>query len=140
MGERRNRSLVVALVVGNIVLTLAVAGWAAWAVTDPEYWFPDACAEEGPRGDEGSRGERGPRGPQGPIGEAGPDADDALAAVDDVQGQVHDLDSRVANLEGVDPYDLDSRLSEVESRVSDVESRVDEACSTLAFDLDTFGC
>lgn len=44
-----------------------------------------------------------------------------------------DLSSRVDNLEGVDVYDLDSRLSEV-------ESRVEQACSTLALNLDTFGC
>jgi hypothetical protein len=63
----------------------------------------------------------------------GPAADEALAAVDDVQTQIDDLDARVANLEGIDPYELDNRLS-------DVERRVDEACTTLAFDLDTFGC
>jgi hypothetical protein len=123
-----------------VVLALVATGWLAWVVADPRYWFPDAFAEQGPRGEEGPRGERGPRGPAGPVGEAGPGVDDvqaiadeALASVDDVQTQVDDLSSRVDNLEGVDVYDLDSRLSEV-------ESRVEEACSTLAFDLHTVGC
>jgi hypothetical protein len=43
------------------------------------------------------------------------------------------LSARVENLEGVDVYDVESRLSEV-------ESRVDEACDQLAFDLNTLGC
>src|SRR5918996_3643445 len=55
MLERRG-VLIVVLLGANVILSLAVAGWAVWAATDPEYWFPDAFAEEGPRGDEGPRG------------------------------------------------------------------------------------
>lgn len=136
MSEGRSR-LIVAMLVGNLALTLAVVGWAAWAATDPEYWFPGAFAEEGPRGDEGPRGERGPRGPEGPVGPGVEDvqntADEALAGVDDVQTQLDDVSSRVDNLEGVDTYDL-------ESRVSDLESQMDEVCSTLDFDLDLYVC
>ena len=44
-----------------------------------------------------------------------------------------DLYERVADLESIDPYDLESRLSTA-------ESRIDEACNTLSLDLDTFGC
>lgn len=132
MSESPSR-LLTALLVGNTILTLAVAGWGAWAVADPEYWFPDAFAEEGPRGDQGPRGDRGPRGPQGPPGDTGADADEALTAIGDVQSQVDELASRVDNLEGIDPYTLDSRLS-------DVEGRIDSACSTLTFELIASGC
>lgn len=140
MTEQRRSRVLLALIVGNVVLTLAVVGWVVWAAADPEYWFPGAFAEQGPRGDEGPRGDQGPRGPAGPTGAPGPGVEDVQAAVDDAQStaddglaQVEDIGSRVDNLEGVDVYDL-------ESRVSDLESRVEEACSTLSYDLDTFGC
>ena len=136
MSEGRSR-LIVAMLVGNLVLTLTVSGWAVWAASDPEYWFPGAFAEEGPRGDEGPRGARGPRGPEGPVGPGVEDiqytAEEALAGVDDVQSQLDDVSYRVDDLEGIDTYDL-------ESRVSGVESRIDEICSTLDFDLDLYVC
>jgi hypothetical protein len=118
--DRRLRYLSVGLGLTALLAVLAV-GWLAWIAADPRFWFPDAFAEQGPRGDEGPRGERGPRGPIGLRGETGPGVDDAqstadeaLAGVDDAQTQIDDLSSRVDNLEGVDVYDLESRLSEVE--------------------------
>ena len=92
--------LSVGLGVTALVAVLAI-GWLAWIAADPEYWFPDAYAEQGPRGDEGPQGDRGPRGRAGPVGEPGPGvedaqatADEALAGVDDMQSQVDDLGSR----------------------------------------------
>jgi len=58
---------------------------------------------------------------------------DAASAAEDAQGLADDLYERVADLESIDPYDLESRLSTA-------ESRIDEACNTLSLDLDTFGC
>jgi hypothetical protein len=124
--ERRRTGLVVALLTANLVGIVLLAGWATWAVSAPEYWFPDAFAEKGARGEQGPQGERGPIGPSGPEGPAGPGVDDVMAGVED-------LEARVDNLEGVDIYD-------VEQRLSDAETRVDEACSTLSLDLDTYGC
>ena len=136
MSEGRSR-LIVAMLVGNLALTLAVGAWAVWAATDPEYWFPGAFAEEGPRGDEGPRGERGPRGPEGPVGPGVEDvqntADEALAGIDDVQTQVDEVGYRVDDLEGVDTYDL-------ESQVSDLESQMDEVCFTFNIELDLYPC
>jgi len=133
MDEDRRKQLLLALIVGNVIFTLSVAGWAVWAVADPEYWFPDAFAEVGPVGDEGPRGERGARGPAGHPGPSGPGVEDAQATADDASSRVDEAEGRLDNLEGIDVYDLDSRVSEV-------ESRVDEACNVLSSELDTFGC
>ena len=137
--DQRLRYLTVGLVIAAVVAGFALGG-LVWIAADPEYWLPGAYAEEGPVGDQGPRGERGPRGPAGPEGEAGPGvedvssvADEALAGMEDLQSQIDDLSSRVDNLEGVDVYDLDSRLSEVESDLSSV-------CNTLDFDLDLYVC
>ena len=121
------------LITVNVVLVLLVGGWAVWVTADPEYWFPGAYAEKGARGDEGPRGPRGERGPLGQVGPAGPGVEDVSSTVDDLNSRVDDIEDSVHNLEGVDVY-------EVEQRLTDVESRVDEACSTLSLDLDTFGC
>jgi hypothetical protein len=137
--DRRLRYLSVGLGLTALLAVFAI-GWLAWIAADPRYWFPEAFAEQGPRGDVGPRGERGPRGPIGLRGEGGPGvedaqstADEALARVDEAQTQIDDLSSRVDNLEGVDIYDVERRLSEV-------ESRVDEACDQLASDLGASGC
>ena len=132
--------LVVGLIVANLLLTAVVAGWAIWAVNDPEYWFPDAFAAKGPRGDEGPRGERGPPGPAGPVGEPGPGVEDvqstaeeALSLAEVAHSYAEDLESRVAELEKNDTYELEQSLS-------DVELQVDESCSTLRLELDAYGC
>jgi hypothetical protein len=45
---------------GSLSLGLALAAgafaWTAWIVFQPRYWFADAYAEKGPRGDPGPRG------------------------------------------------------------------------------------
>jgi hypothetical protein len=132
--------LLIGLIAANLLLTGVVGGWAIWAVNDPEYWFPDAFAAKGPTGEQGARGERGRRGPVGPVGEPGPGvedaqstADEAVAGVDDVRTYVEDVDSRVVELENFDPYELDSRVSEVESDVQDL-------CDTLDSELDLYTC
>jgi hypothetical protein len=151
--DRRVRYLTAGLALTAVVAAVAV-GWLVWIAADPEYWFPDAFAQEGPLGDQGARGERGPRGPVGPPGEAGPGVDDvssladeALTGVQDLQSQTDDLSSRIDNLEGVDVYDLDSRLSDLDSRLSDLDSRlsgvesdVSETCDAFNFDLDILVC
>jgi len=138
--EDQRKRLLQALIVGNLLLTLTVVGWAVWAVADPEYWFPDAAADQGRVGEEGPRGERGTRGPVGSSGPSGPGVEDTQATADDAQttadnalSRVEEAEGRLAELENVDTSDLDSRLSEL-------ESKVDDACSTLSFELNTSGC
>jgi hypothetical protein len=125
------------VVVANMALTLLIGGWAIWVAVDPQYWFPGAFAMQGSPGEQGPTGTRGPPGPPGPLGPGIDDiavqAEEAASAAEEARGMADDLDGRLAELESIDLYDLESRLSAA-------ESRVDEACSTLSFDLDTYGC
>jgi len=118
------------LLVVNLVLSLAALGWLTWITVEPRYWFEDAYAEKGPRGDIGPRGPGGLPGPQGPVG---PDAEEAVGALDD---RVTELEGLIAST-GVS--DVESRLSEVESSVSDVESTVSDVCTAFSGYEGAFG-
>jgi len=134
------RRLLIAIVVANSVITLLIASWAVWVAVEPQYWFPGAFAQQGEPGEQGPVGEPGPPGPAGPPGPGGPgvddvavQAEDASTAADEARALAEDVDGRLTEIESIDLYD-------VESRLSDTESRVEEACSTLSLDLDTYGC
>jgi hypothetical protein len=143
------RWLYAALAITSIVAVLG-AGTVAWMAADPQHWFPGAYAEKGPRGDTGPRGTAGPRGPVGPPGVSGDE--DVSSRLDALETSVLDLQSLADDSSAVD--DLQTRLEEVAGTVDDLSStlgdteataaeawdRVEEACSQLAFDLDTFGC
>ena len=88
------------LLIGNVVVTLFLAGWLVWISADPQYWFPSAYAEKGEQGDEGPVGEQGPRGEQGPVGRAGPDAEDALDLANDLDSRMTDLEDQIYDLQG----------------------------------------
>lgn len=127
----------IGIVAVNVMLTLLISGWAVWVALDPQFWFPAAFAEQGEPGEQGPPGERGPEGPPGPFGPGVDDvavqAEDATGVADEAIGLADDLEGRVAELESINLFDLENRLSAA-------ESRIDEACSTLSFDLDTYGC
>lgn len=90
--------------------------------------------EPGPPGDRGAQGEAGPRGPQGPQGPPA-DTSDIAAAVDDLGGQVADLQSRVDALESSSSDDSSDDIAALEDRIIELEDLV----SALCFELD-FSC
>lgn len=106
--------LLLAIAITSLLVALASLGLVAWIVVDPDYWFPDAFAEQG---EQGPRGPRGPVGPPGPPGPVGPNAEEAISSV---SSQVDDLVFEVE--------DLSSQQDDLDSRVSDVESTVEDIC------------
>lgn len=90
--------------------------------------------EPGPRGEQGERGVQGPAGPQGPRGPA-VDTSGLEIAIDDLNGQVADLQSRVDSLESTDSDVSDDEIASLEERIIELEDLV----SALCFELD-FSC
>jgi hypothetical protein len=115
------------LLAATTAVALTSVGLIVWIAADPQYWFPDAYAQQGDRGDPGPRGPRGLIGPQGPVG-------------DTAEGAVADLDSRVTDLEdsvGTVQSDLDdlqneSGISTLESDVQDATTKLDDICTALS--------
>ena len=89
--------------------------------------------EPGPPGDRGAQGEPGPRGPQGPQGPAA-DTSGIESAVDDLSGQVADLQSRVDALEGSSADVSADDIAELEDRITQVEDLLSALCFELDFD------
>ena len=108
-----NRAIV-ALLVANLILSVIALGWLAWITADPQYWFPSAYAQQGPRGEQGPRGPVGPEGPEGPVGP------DAASAIDELSFGLDDVSSRLDDLEsGVGSSDLQITVDELQSAVND---------------------
>jgi hypothetical protein len=105
---------IVALLVANLILSVIALGWLAWLSADPQYWFPDAYAQQGPRGEQGPRGAVGPEGPAGPVGP------DAVDAIDVLSSRLDDLESESG------ASDLQFTVDDLGSRVDDLESAVNE--------------
>ena len=89
--------------------------------------------EPGPQGERGAQGEPGPRGPQGPQGPPA-DTSDIELAVDDLSGQVADLQSRVDALEGSSSDVSADEIAELEDRITQVEDLLSALCFELDFD------
>jgi hypothetical protein len=114
--------MLVAALAASLLLNLAALGWLAWVVAEPAYWFPDAFAEKGEKGDRGPPGQRGPRGAVGPPGPVGPSVEDVVS----------DLELRIEELEsGASTTDLQAQMDEVASDLQDVVDRVENICSEL---------
>jgi hypothetical protein len=120
------RRLVIAGFVLNLVLAAVALGWLAWISAAPRYWFPDAYAAQGPRGEQGPRGDQGPVGPEGPVG---PDAADAI---DEITAELSDVSDRVDTLEGdLSSLRSESGTSDIEADVIDTRDKVEAICDQL---------
>ena len=124
----RGRLFAAALIV-NALLSLTALGWLAWITAEPSYWFPDAFAEKGERGDRGPTGKRGPRGAVGPRGPAGPTVEEAL---EEVNSRISNLETDLVSLEaGISTSELQNQIDEIESSVQDVSDKMENLCSEL---------
>lgn len=130
----RSRLLVLALTVNAVLSLVALAG-IVWVVAEPQRWFSDAYAEQGPRGERGPRGDPGPIGPSGRVG---PDALEATSALEDemvaIQDELASLQSELGALEQMtSATTLEAAVEDAQTAAEEAQRKVDAICDMFAF-------